>query len=276
MIIDLQHKFKEKEFDDKVVHISEAAKSDGEYTKPTPIGYSIFDEAMRGGVRAGDLIIGTGLSGHGKTTFFQNITVNLSQSMHPSLWFSYEVVIDNLYAKFKEMKMVQDEDFWIYTPKRNTTGNLSWIKEKIKESLDKHRTKHIFIDHIDFLAPSQSASQDQRRIVLRNIAQELKTIAIELEVVIFLIAHVKKVQGREVEMQDIAESSGIYQNADFVFSVTRQFRMVNSGMKKIEIVTNESLIKMLKNRLTGEQPYLKFTLEKNIIIPFSISPDDYR
>lgn len=275
MIVDLQHKFKEKEFDDKVVHISEASRSEGQYSQPTPIGYKIFDEAMRGGVRAGDLIIGTGLSGHGKTTFFQNISVNLSKDMHPSLWFSYEVIIDNLYAKFKEMKMVQDEDFWIYTPKRNTTGNLSWIKEKIKESLEKHGTRHVFLDHIDFLAPSQSANQDQRRIVLRNIAQELKTIAVELEIIIFLIAHVKKVQGREVEMQDIAESSGIYQNADFVFSVTRQFRMTNDGMKKIEIITDESLIKMLKNRMTGDQPYLRFTLQDNIIVPYSLKPSDY-
>lgn len=268
--------YKKRILDDKVVHISEAADNKGEYTQPTPIGYPVFDEAMLGGVREGDLIIATGLSGHGKTTFLQNVSVNLSKKVFPSIWFSYEVVIDNLYAKFKEMGMKEEENFFIYTPKRNTTGNLSWIKDKIREGLEKEATKFVFIDHIDFLTPTTVKTTDQHRIVLRNICQELKTIAIELRIIIFLIAHVKKVQGREVEMQDIAESSGIYQNADFVFSVTRQYRKVLSGGKMIDILTDESILKMLKNRITGSCPYMNFTLKNNKIVPWMLSPKDFK
>jgi len=253
--------------DDSVVHISEAATRKGELSEPFSIGYQVFDDAMKGGVRAGDLVIVTGISGHGKTTFAQNISVNLSKGMLPSVWFSYEVIVDNLYAKFMSMTGSMGEDFLIFTPKRNSSGNLKWIKGKIKEGYEKHMTKFVFIDHIDFLSPTNIKSSDQRRIVLRDICQELKELAIGMEVIIFLIAHVKKVQGREVEMQDIAESSGIFQIADFVYCVTRQSEIQMIGDRKEEVMGNRSIIKLLKNRLTGEQPKLDVVLENNILCP---------
>ena len=191
--------------DDSIVPIEKAIRREG-FSEAYPIGYKVFDDAMKNGVRAGDLIVLTGISGHGKTTLAQNISVNLSSALMPSLWFSYEMIVENLHAKFKEMG-AEDEDYLIYVPKRHSSGNISWIKEKVKESLEKYGTNFIFIDHIDFLSPTKTDQKEyQRRIILRDICQELKMLALELEVTIFLIAHVKKVQGREVEMQDIAES----------------------------------------------------------------------
>ena len=258
--------------EDDIVHISDAVQNDGEYSEPYPTGFFEFDDAMLGGVRAGDLVIGTGLSGHGKTTLFQNITINLSKNAFPSMWFSYEVIIENLYGKFKEMGM-SPEELLIYTPRRATTGNLDWVRKKIREGVEKFNTKFVFIDHIDFLTPTKSYSSDQRRIILRDICQELKGIALEFNITIFLIAHVKKVQGREVEMQDIAESSGIYQLADYVMSVTRITNKkkikigVGSDEKEIdtEVMTNTSIAKILKNRLTGLQPFFTYKLEHNLI-----------
>ena len=251
MINNMLDKFKEKELDDSVVHIKEAAERKGEYTEPYSIGYPIFDDALKGGVRAGNLIIITGKSGEGKTTLAQNIAVNLSKEILPSLFFSYEVIIDDLYAKFKEMG-AEDEEFFLYTPKKNTSGQLKWVKEKIKEGLEKYHTKFVFIDHIDFLTPSKVENSDQHRIMLRNICQEFKSMAIELEIVIFLLAHVRKIlYGKEIELQDVAESAGIYQNADFVFSIAREYAKQNIGGKKVEVVTDESIMKLLKNRITG-------------------------
>lgn len=252
--------------DDAVVHISELEKNKGGYSESFATGFSVFDEALMGGVRAGDLIILTGLSGHGKTTLGQCISINLSKGLLPSLWFSYEVIASNLAAKFKSMG-APDESFLIYTPKRNTSGNIKWIEQKIREGLEKFNTKFVFIDHIDYLSPTNTKNSDQRRIILKDICQELKNLAIELEVIIFLIAHVKKVEGRDVEMQDIAESSGIYQLSDFVLSITRQkeIRMEN-GIKQ-ETFENRSVIKVLKNRLTGQLPKINVVLENNILCP---------
>lgn len=249
---------------DFIVPIKDACKHDGEYSESYPIGFPVFDEAMRvatektGGVRDGDLVVVTGISGEGKTTFIQHIAMNFNQLCLPSLVFSYEVMVDNLYAKFKVMGL--DDDGIIFCPKEIITGNLKWVEEKIIESKEKYMTKFIFIDHIDFLSPSDNKNDDQRRNTLKNITQELKTIAIKNEVIIILIAHTKKVQNREVEMQDIAESSGIYQLADFVFSVARDYEEDTNGVK---ISTNNGLVKMLKNRLTGKKPYYKFCMGDN-------------
>jgi len=258
--------------DDQVVHIQEATKNDGEYTTPYPIGYDVFDNVMKGGAREGDLIILTGLSGSGKTTLSRNISVNYSKRKQPCLWFSYEEIIDNFYAKFKDMGATE-KNFFIYVPKENTSGGVDWIEKKIIEGKEKENTKFIFIDSIDYLSPKNIKSSDQQRIILKNICVQLKNVAKEQKVIIFLVAHVKKVQGREIELQDIAESSGIYQQADFVFAVTRKYDIkedntVNSK-RKVEMISDQSEIRMLKNRLTGEQPSMNFILKDNIIRPLS-------
>ena len=251
---------------DYVVPIKDACIHDGEYAESYQLGYYIFDYAMKvpneklGGVRNGDLIIITGKSGEGKTTFMQNIALKMNSNTLPCLFFSYEVTPDNIYAKFKQMGF-SDEGV-IFAPKKIITGNTKWIKEKIIEAKEKYYVKNVFIDHIDFLSSADTKNTDQLRMRLKNITQELKEIALDQEVIIFLVAHVKKVEGREVEMQDISESSGIYQLADFVFSVARRKDTDESGET---ICLDEGKIKLLKNRLTGQQPYMKFTLKDNII-----------
>lgn len=257
---------------DFVVPIEDACERNGEYTEAYPLGFSVLDNAMkvkqqmRGGVRDGDLVVVTGISGMGKTTFFANITKNLIGEGFFPLWFSYEVLIDNLYAKFKEMGMGGDKNS-VYVPKKNITGAVSWIEEKVEEAQEKHNVKMIFIDHLDFLSPSGVKGSDQRRIVLGDIVQELKDIAVSRKVIIFLIAHTKKVQGREIEMQDIGESSKVYQIPDFVFSVSRNFEIEVDKYKKVILNSNKGTVRILKNRLTGELPFMNFELVNNIIKP---------
>ncbi len=262
---------------DYIVPIKDACKHNGQYAEAYSIGYSALDKAMavesdkeingsRGGVRNGDLIIITGISGSGKTTLCQNIVLNLNRIAVPSVFFSYEVIIDHVYAKFKQMGMSDDD--LIYAPKETVSGNVGWVAEKIKEAKEKYNAKVIALDHIEFLTPTDASSGDQLRIRLGNISRELKALAVKEEVIIFLMAHVKKVQGRAVEMQDIGEASGIYKEADYVFSIGRYYDIKDlGGGRDITITTNEGMITMLKNRLTGDMGYLEFQMRDNIIIP---------
>jgi len=254
---------------DLIVPIEDACTMNGEYSESYPIGFPIFDKAMKvnendnGGVRDGDLIVITGISGNGKTTFAQNITLNLAKLHFPCLFFSYEVIVDNLYAKFKIMGYEDKTN--IYSPKKNITGNIKWIKEKIIEAKEKFQVKVVIIDHIDYLSPANNNNSEQLRMRLRNITQELKEIALEQKVIIFLMAHTKKVEGRSVEMQDITESAGIYQLADYVFSVGRTYEKEEVNGQTINVALDEGAVRLLKNRLTGKMPYMKFKMENNII-----------
>jgi len=262
--------YKKNKDDDAVVPIKEATKRDGEFTEAYPLGYKILDDAMDGGVRDGDLIVGTGISGHGKTTAFLNFSSNLSAQGFPCLFFSYEVVIDNLYAKFKSMGVADTDNFHLYTPKHNTSGNLKWVQEKIEEGLEKYNAKFIFIDDIEALSSDNSSSSDQFRMKLRNICVGLKSMAISLEIVIFVAVHLKKVEGRRVQMQDLSESAATFQKPDYVLDVHRESYIDVNGR---EVFSNEGVINFLKNRFNGKKPYMEFILENNIIIP-AISAQD--
>lgn len=261
----LKEALADKENDD-VVHISKAAKNNGEYTTPYPIGYKVLDDAIRGGVRAGDLVICTGLSGTGKTVFNINVSINLSKAGYSVLWISYEMLIDNLYARFKETDSLY-KDLKIYIPRDMTTGKLDWVQDKIKEGLEKYDTKFVFIEDISYLVPmTKVRNSDQQHIVLEYIVVELKTLATKLGITIFLVNHVKKVFGRAIEMQDLKGSSGIFQKADFVLTVERHVESTYIGGKKTEIETRDSSIRFLKNRM-GEKVTMNFQLKNNKIVP---------
>lgn len=259
--------FTKKKIGDEVVHLKDACKNNGEFSEPFPTGFDAIDNALKigdcncGGVREGDLIIVTGKSGDGKTSFCQNITYQALQKGFPTLWFSYEIEMDNLYARFKIMGI--GDRSAVYSPKKLLTGRVDWVEEKIKEAIEKYMVKIVIVDHLDFLSPADSNNTDQYRMRLRNICQQLKLIALNNSVIIVLMAHIKKVQARDIEMEDIAESAGIYQLSDLVLLVKRK----ENTTPALTMVSKEGSVKILKNRLTGELIEMNFIYEKSIIKP---------
>jgi len=251
--------------DDEVVPIKDALKNDGKLTTPTSIGYNIMDESMKGGVRGGDLLLFSGLSKTGKTTALMNISMNFSKQSYPSLWFSYEMIIDNFYNKFMQAG-AKSEDLLVYTPKTNTSGSLEWIEEKIKEGLEKFGIKFIFIDHIEFLSPKNPKNYENYRISMQGIARELKSLAVKYEITIFVVSHVKKVYGRAVAMQDTSES-GVYKECDFMLATQRGCEEIDMNGVKTEILSDIGTLRMLANRLTGELPYFNYRIENDLLIP---------
>ena len=241
--------------DDKIQLISELVDKNKPIGDRFTTGFELFDKAMEGGFKEGDLVIISGISGHGKTSLSQTITYHLCKNAVPCLWFSYEVGLEYLNAKFLKMGI---EDFYqAYAPKKNTTGQLEWIKGKIREGWIKFATKVIFIDDIDSLTPTDIKTSDNETIALKKIAIELKSLAIELNVVIVVMAHLKKLpEGKEPDMQDIGFSAGIFQKADYVFIIYRE-KEKRGRFDTDDIYSNNSKIKIVKNRQTGSLKYIK-------------------
>ncbi len=257
--------------DDEVLPIYEAITQNREEEKPFSTGFETIDSAIEGGFREGDLIIISGISGEGKTSLAQTFTYHLSKQCIPCLWFSYEITIDRLNQKFQSMGLIPNENYWAYTPKKNTTGKIQWLKGKIKEGWRKYACKVVFIDHLDFLTPTDIKNTDNETIALKKIAIELKSLAVELKVSIVAMAHLKKLpDNKEPDMQDIGYSAGIFQLADYVIMIWRKKnnygRLQNNDG---EIYTDESKIKIVKNRLNGKTPFTTLKYVNNKFIPYN-------
>lgn len=245
----------------RVVRIDEAVdeNQNGEIfpTGFKEIDLALEDEGDGGGFRDGDLIIVSGRSGNGKTLLTQNFIKNITDNGLPCLFFSYEVKMSNVYKTFKKMGI--GADLIIYTPKKNVSGDVEWVKEKIREADKKFFTKFIVIDHLDFLTAKNIPTSDMRRNEINNIITDLKRFAVEENKIIILVAHVTKSKDKPLSNEDIADSRAIGNLADLIFFI---------GRKEEEGIAmgNEGVIKLSKNRHTGVNVLYNFFVSKNKII----------
>lgn len=218
-----------------------------------PLGIKLFDDAIKGGVTSGNLVVISAPTRMGKTSLSQNFTYNLAGNMTfplPCLWFSYEMMVDELWEKFKQMGV--GDDWIIFSPRKITSGDTGWIRKKIQEAKKKYFTNMIFIDHLGFLLPDVKKKDfnDYSRnysAYLGGISRDLKRMALDEQVVIFLVAHMRKTN--DPSLDDIRDSSGIAQEADFVFTLEREF---NPDKESLNYFTNYTKIALEKNRKTGQ------------------------
>jgi len=268
------------EDDAPVVLLSEAAKKFAtDITTRYKTGFSMIDDSTGGGFQDGDLELVVGQTGEGKTTFAQTLTYNLLENQVHSIWFSFEVILPELWKKFQAMGV--EDDVKIYTPERYVSRRLDWLKKKIVEARDVYKCKVVFIDHLGFLVGEYRPEKDnQMRGYSSNLAtvygmicRDLKTIAVQEGIVICLLWHTRRVSdsAQEATLEDVKDSSSISQESDIVINVARE--RLKKGRKfsteTVEDVFGEhTFIKMLKNRRTGILKRFKcdFLSKKNLIV----------
>jgi hypothetical protein len=129
-VLEIQTKI---ETGDIVVPILQATDPKRRNLEAYPTGFRILDEALtkngRGGFKDGDLIVISGKSGNGKTMLALNLVKNFLDIGILSIIFSYEVIIDNVYETFRDMGV--EENPAVFTPKKNVTGDVEWIMNKV-------------------------------------------------------------------------------------------------------------------------------------------------
>lgn len=220
---------------------------------------------LLGGFMKGNLVVISAPTGQGKTTFCKTLTKNFTENDQKSIWFSYEVPADEFYATFPEGNK------FFTMPRELSTSTLSWIEERILESKAKYNTNIVFIDHLHFLlSMKELAIAKSQSILIGMILREIKKIALNNEMIIFLIAHMRK-KDTEQEIptiDDLRDSSFVAQEADAVMLMWRKQIEQSKDDKKLKIPpewTNESVLSVVKNRRTGKLGYLEliFNSEKN-------------
>lgn len=225
-------------------------------------GYEFIDKYLTplgehvGGFGTGDLVILSGQTGHGKTSFSQELTYKLAIQSVSSLWFSYEINPQTLVSKFEHMGI--DDDCLVYMPFNNKltlSSRLKWIKDATLEAIKQHDIKAIFVDHLGFLSP-EVTDLDRNlsanySTYLSHICRSLKTFAVENNIMVFLMAHIgKKAEDAEPTTNDLRDSSGIAQEADLVIMIQRELNK-NQGPNDPDYYTPMTKILFTKNRTGG-------------------------
>jgi replicative DNA helicase len=196
-----------------------------------------------GGFRDGELITISGYTKNGKTLLAQTLTASFMEQRHFPLWFSYEVPTRQFIKQFPFVPH-------LFMPTELKAHAMDWVEERILESLQKFNTRAVFIDHLHFLfdlGRSRNASLD-----IGQVIRKLKMIAIQNEIVIFLLCHTQQPkEGSEgLGYEKIRDSSFVAQESDSVIMIAR----------KTEVMPNYAEARVEFHRRTGvmkEMVYLE-------------------
>lgn len=262
-----QNREEQEELDSDIKLISEIAKDiTDDMTVSYPTGFKIIDENFMGGLKDGDLFFITGPTGMGKTLLAQSMTYNLDRSGQPTLWFSFEVPVGELWRKFKDMGV--SDNFAAYSPEKIVSYNIEWLRKKITEARDRFKTKVVFIDHLGFIAHEpknyDANLSSNYATVLGMICRQLKSLALQEKVAIVLLGHVRKpASGKDIEptINDIKDSSGVAQEADAVIILHRT-RKGKSEMNTDDLYEANTTVKIEKNRRTGRNKIFKVSMSE--------------
>jgi replicative DNA helicase len=247
-ILDQEDKFLNYDRFDKVVssdEMSEKIAKEPENPVSFKSGIPTLDSYIER-FEGGEMIIVSGKTKNGKTTFAQTLTKNFHDKGIFSLWFSYEMPTRQLLRKFPKQTL-------FFLPQVLADKNLDWIENRIYEAKLKFGVQAVFIDHLHFVVDlaANNPSWEVGRVV-----RYVKKLAVKHNVVIFLLAHLKKVklENRMPDIDDLRDSSFIAQDSDGVFFMTRSFYEDTDGVK---IYGDMSKLTVAVHRESG-------TMEKSI------------
>ncbi len=210
--------------DVEIVLIAEGAERLGQDTA-TKIqsGFTMLDDCIDGGFREGDFTVITGIPGEGKTTLARMFSLNFAKNAIPSLWFSYEMTLRELWDSFD--KMGADKSLISYAP-LELNDDYDWIVRHIDKAIKENGVKAIFIDTLGDIVKSVKSQHEMNNYAnyLSQLCKDLRRYAIQNNVMIFAIAHATKItqsRSNETNNADIANSNGIPAQATNIFHVWR-------------------------------------------------------
>lgn len=222
-------------------------------------GYITLDKYLGGGIRPGELILISGYTGNGKTSFCFDMTSHMREQ-NP-YWFPFEESAEELAEKCLIWKK---DPLHFYTAKKIVKDDFAWMEERVLETVIKHNTKVIFIDNLHFLTMG-GEDKDKAFLKTANLAKQLKQLANKMGVAIVLIAHLRKSLGGLDKMptfEDISGSSDIVKVSNKVLAVWRKCKRNAQGKLEYEEETQVAVQKV--REANGKLDVVEFKWEKGI------------
>lgn len=267
-LLELDEEIKEKEIKERLVEVVRFYKGPDEivsaeeykkYASKELVLYKVGSgikglDSIIEGFRPGTVIIVSGPTKQGKTTFCQTLTTNFSRQGYKSLWFSFDTPPYELIERFPELPL-------FYLPKKNAPEKkIEWIEKKVIEGLVKFDTRMIFIDHLESLAGSAESSSNYAN-QLQLIARDLKEISMRWNVTIFLNHHIRQLApGEQPNYSHLKNSSGPAQETDVTIMVWREKE--KSQIFGIQY-KDSSIISVQLHRRTGKTGAVRLTFKEN-------------
>lgn len=228
-------------------------------------GWPSMDRKLYGGFNRGELQIFCGSSGSGKSLFLQNLGVNWVQAGLNGAYITLELNegltgmridsmitgtstrevfkdIDNVELKVKILAKSYGKFQLKYLPAQSTINDIrSYVKElqiKTGQKLD-----FICVDYLDLLMPvSVKVSAENLFVKDKYVAEELRNLAKELNVLMVTAAQLNRSAVEEIEFDHSHISGGISKinTADNVFGIFTSRSMREKGQYQIQLMKTRS------------------------------------
>lgn len=260
---------------DRVVasgEVAEDLKLTAEASYRVNTGFPSLDRILNG-VEAGEMIVVSGPTSGGKTTFLMSITQNMARENVACAWFTLEVTprqfiskisndgtLPNFYLPKKGFEDVPKDFIQEFERDNGRSFQMfDWIEFKIIEASVKFNTRVIYIDHIHQLFSLAKIGQSRNMSAeVGDLVAKIKNLAVQHNLVIFLIAHNRddaENKNKDPYMESVRDSGLIIRYADTVIGIWRVSNQ-DADIRSQRISTineddNKSKIRVWKNRREG-------------------------
>lgn len=209
-----------------------------------------------GGFRYGQLVILSAQEKSGKTSF----ALQMIEDFIEPTCFLFE---QNAREIITQMQERGQKIPYFLTPKINIDNRWEWIEKKMLEAMVKRGSRIFVIDNVDWI---QKEYRDNLRSdeVIRDLLLAIKAFCKQWEVIIFLVAHVKKIPFEQIpQPDDIKDTAAFKQIADIVLILWRKTldEKVSGTKTKAKIRTNDTLLWVAENRATGKTGYTQLNFD---------------
>ena len=247
-----------------------------------PTGFTKLDEVLNGGLRKGNLTVLGARPAVGKTSWAQQVILNIAKQNKVCLFASLEVNNSQVYDKFASMNkeipawkilkkaLNQTEMIDYNKSKKELSGLLNdfiyisdnqqsirQIESMVKRHIAKRKLDLLVVDYIQIVKREQSKNISEATAI-KDITTGLKDIAKKYNIAVLGLAQINRegVSGKEPTMSDLKGSGGIEEDADCIILLHRPID--DEG-----ILSPVGTFKLVKNRW-GDTRNIKFCFNGEI------------
>jgi len=200
------------------------------------------------------MVVVSGISGIGKTSYVMNIAEELLRKGMPALIMPFERGLKDVGARYLQIHLRKTEDALLNTSDDEWDKILPDIVElplyfstppidKMRETVEKAKrllgVKVVIIDHLDYcIGGGKSNSNNSEE--MQRVLQGWKTICLDNEIIFIVVHHIRKgdtkaVGNRKPSMEDLKGGSSSFQVPEAVIMLSSK----NTGQLEIDIVKNK-------------------------------------